>query len=362
VSKSKFLYLESLRGIAAITVAIFHAPVFSNTYILGRNPFVANATLMVDFFFVLSGFVIAYNYIDRITDFASLAGFQIKRFLRLYPLHLLTLLVFSGIEIAKYFFELKTGIAPGTPAFAESDLAAFVNNFFLTQAIFEDTFTFNQPSWSISTEFYTYAMFGMLILLISSSWGRVVGSLVIVVFSGLIIHVYNADHATNGLIMFRCTYAFFLGVLVHRLYSDTQFRLQSWVVYLAVTMAIVAVWFGRGITGLIHPFVFAFLILSLLWSGESRLKSILHSRKLIFLGTVSYGIYMIHAAVWWVTMQTFRFIFGFQTVINTKTGTREFLFDDVTATGLLIGGLCIVVYLAFLSYKFVEMPFNRLRK
>ena len=61
----KILYLESLRGIAAISVALHH---FSINSILQNNYYVKNSYLMVDFFFVLSGFVIAYNYMDKLTN------------------------------------------------------------------------------------------------------------------------------------------------------------------------------------------------------------------------------------------------------------------------------------------------------
>ena len=56
--KTKLNHLESLRGIAAITVVLFHWEVNS---ILNNN-FTKNGWIMVDFFFVLSGFIIAYNY------------------------------------------------------------------------------------------------------------------------------------------------------------------------------------------------------------------------------------------------------------------------------------------------------------
>ena len=101
MTQGKILYLESLRGIAALNVAMYHASLVGGESFIVTNSFVKNADLMVDFFFVLSGFVIAYNYSDRIFNFASLTQFQTKRFLRLYPLHFLTLLIFLAIELAK---------------------------------------------------------------------------------------------------------------------------------------------------------------------------------------------------------------------------------------------------------------------
>ena len=68
---------------------------------IASNAFVDNAWLMVDFFFVLSGFVIALNYQGAIRSGASLLEFQYRRFFRLYPLHLVMLLVFLLLECAK---------------------------------------------------------------------------------------------------------------------------------------------------------------------------------------------------------------------------------------------------------------------
>jgi len=86
--------LESLRVIAALAVAIFH---FRTPSPLAANAFIEHADLMVDLFFVLSGFVIALNYRERIGSFWDALTFQHRRFWRLYTLHLFTLMVFVGM-------------------------------------------------------------------------------------------------------------------------------------------------------------------------------------------------------------------------------------------------------------------------
>ena len=79
MQKNKIFYLESLRGLAAISVAIFH---FDNGSFL-NNSFTKNGWLMVDFFFILSGTVISLNYQEKIQTFSDILKFQFKRFLRL---------------------------------------------------------------------------------------------------------------------------------------------------------------------------------------------------------------------------------------------------------------------------------------
>ena len=109
----KILYLESLRGIAAVMVAVSHFRIDSFIY---QNQFIGNSYLWVDFFFVLSGFVIALNYQYKIKNFQSLFAFQAKRFIRLYPLHLILLFMFFNdlcfvlyhFRYSELFFNLKS--------------------------------------------------------------------------------------------------------------------------------------------------------------------------------------------------------------------------------------------------------------
>ena len=103
----KILYLESLTGSAAISVSLHH---FSINSILQNNYYVKNSYLMVDFFFVLSGFVIAYNYMDKLTNIKNLINFQIKRFLRLYPLHFLMLVAFLFKENGIYYVSTPSAV------------------------------------------------------------------------------------------------------------------------------------------------------------------------------------------------------------------------------------------------------------
>src|SRR5580700_6668773 len=98
-TKPFFGGLESLRGVAALIVVFLH--------IKWANPltsllFFRNGYLMLDLFFVLSGFVICHNYGRKIGNTGDVGHFMFLRFGRLYPLHLFCLIVFLGIEVAKY--------------------------------------------------------------------------------------------------------------------------------------------------------------------------------------------------------------------------------------------------------------------
>lgn len=88
--------LDSLRGICALLVCLFH---FRANSPLISMAFVRGSWLFVDFFFVLSGFVIAANYRQRLINGGFLRGFVILRFGRVYPLHLVMLLAYIAMEL-----------------------------------------------------------------------------------------------------------------------------------------------------------------------------------------------------------------------------------------------------------------------
>jgi peptidoglycan/LPS O-acetylase OafA/YrhL len=102
---------------------------------------------MVHLFFVLSGFVIFNAYAEKITTKKELFRFQLLRFGRLYPVHLLFLFVFLGIEIAKYIASTKLGInSPNTIPFEINNFSAFVKNIFLISSVLTKSITYIQPT------------------------------------------------------------------------------------------------------------------------------------------------------------------------------------------------------------------------
>ena len=94
----RFEVLDSLRGVCALSVALFH--LMSSGYLV-NNEFTKGSWLFVDFFFVLSGFVIAASYQERLERGYSVWRFMALRLGRVYPLHFAVLLVFAVAEVGK---------------------------------------------------------------------------------------------------------------------------------------------------------------------------------------------------------------------------------------------------------------------
>jgi hypothetical protein len=107
----RFHLLDGLRGFAAILVVLYHMPPYLQRWFACPNAFLA-----VDFFFCLSGFIIAYSYEDRILRGMSFRDFCSSRLIRLYPLYFLGSL-FGLISVC--ILAYGTGSCARTPGAAE---------------------------------------------------------------------------------------------------------------------------------------------------------------------------------------------------------------------------------------------------
>ena len=154
-------HLDGLRIIAAGAVVILHYSDYFRDLPAGRY-MVEHAwhfNLFVDLFFVVSGFVIARQYIGRVGDAASIGRFLWRRFARIYPLHLATLAFYLAVAVALHFGVARTDNPARYPL---SDLPA---QLLLLHAFVGERLTFNFPSWSLSAEMFCYLLFPAVALI-----------------------------------------------------------------------------------------------------------------------------------------------------------------------------------------------------
>ena len=355
---NKIYHLESLRGIAALSVAIFHFKIGS----LLNNEFTNNAWIMVDFFFLLSGYVMALNYGSKLVSIRQALVFQWKRLVRLYPLHIAMLFIYLAIECAKYVFEAKVGAATTTPAFTTNNWLSFLQNIFLIQNLVNTHLTWNYPSWSISAEFYTYILFASLVLLMQKA-GNLKLLLYILIIAFAAFKIYQSDMQSAQIGIYRCLLSFFIGVIVFQLETHLKAEVPPWfsllVTVLTVTLVCYAGSFSNALL-LLFPIVFSFLIICLNKTNEkSTLMRLLSNTWLVYLGTISYGIYMIHTMVWWFMKQACRFIFNVPSKVENE-GIVVLNFDNVIlATSVHLVGLTIIILLAKCSFDYLENPIKK---
>jgi peptidoglycan/LPS O-acetylase OafA/YrhL len=350
---NRFHARDGLRGVCALLVVLYHGPRGSH---LGRLDLVQNAYLFVDFFFVLSGFVLSHGYYLRLRDGLSPWRFAARRLARLWPLHLATLAGFVLLDVAGRVAGLKS------PPFDSNYFWSLAANLALVHSLgWEFPSHWNVPSWSISVEFYFCVVFALLARY-SRRW--MVPAAVALVLGSLAMLLRDPEHMkTTQFGIFRCTAGFLLGHFVWRLWRNTvgvTIPAPSVGEATAALLAVVFVWRADASPGSVAaPFVFAVLVYALA-RGEGAISRLLASKPLLRLGQYSYGLYLTHVLVmvtfadvaYAVTMLTRLPVYTALTA-GVAEGTRHVWLAD--AVVLLLVALSQMAAVA--AYWWVERPF-----
>jgi peptidoglycan/LPS O-acetylase OafA/YrhL len=361
-SREFFRALESLRGIAALGVVLLHIA-FAWTFPLYDLGFIRNGYLMVDLFFVLSGFVICHRYGSRIETGRDAAQFVWVRFGRLYPLHLIFLFVFLGFEVAKYIGETQYGLIAHSKAFTSNNTFSFMSNLLLIQGLgVHDKDTYNLPAWSISTEFYVYIIFAAILLLFKARVAMVSAS-GLLIFASITLDSGKLDHN-----IFRCVEGFFVGVITYHCYVALSTRQlpeleRRWYKHLpgilscAGLIVFLSMKNGNGFDALILPLV-GLLILSITVTPKGLLSTILEVAPLVWVGKVSYSIYMVHMAVIWSFSQVLRLGLKTPRVID---GNGDPLLAPHPLAGFLFltAAIACILFISHVTYIYIEDPYRR---
>ena len=364
----RFVALDSLRGICAVLVCLFHLPL---AYALAGSAFIQHSYLFVDFFFVLSGFVICHAYGDRLTT-SSLPVFILRRLGRLWPLHLFVLVVLVVMQLGVWglhHYGLSAGHAPFEGRFAP--VALIRDIFFLNSFGIGDAVTWNGPAWSISAEFWTYLVFAALVIHLR---GRLLAA-ALALAGGALLVLYTASptfmDATYNFGFLRCVAGFCTGVVTHRIWMRhlAAAKAGPWthrMGWLAAAAAVLFVIFcGETVWSLLAPVVFAFVVLAFA-HGQSQdggaLSRLLALPAFQAAGRWSYSIYMVHATIIFVALNAARLLaaMGIAPVMADRPG--DAMMDFSALGGPLANELAVLAYLAVvlataaLTYRYIECP------
>jgi peptidoglycan/LPS O-acetylase OafA/YrhL len=326
-----FEALDGWRGLCACLVVLFHFHGYSPIY---TSALIRNSYLFVDFFFVLSGFVIAWNYGTRLASSRDVRHFLVLRVGRLYPLHIFMLFVFLAWETAKLL--MGHGGANGSPAFTgETQPGTVLSNIFLVQSLhLNDTLSWNAPSWSISTELWAYVVFAAVSVTFGlRNWMIALLAAAAPLF--LLQVTRTGMDITYDWGLVRCLFGFALGVGCARIYRARRDRLAATgaigasaleTIALAAVVSFVA-YAGTSNWSLLAPFVFAVAVL--VFANERGAWSrLLQLRFFKWLGTLSYSIYLTH------------YFF----VVNLPIVVHRVLHVDLTRAMPLPGGGTVAVF------------------
>ena len=402
----KIKSLQSFRGLACLTIVISH---FSTNSFLAQNSLVANSNYMVMFFFTLSGFVISHSYSEKLHNLKLLGDFTFKRFRRLWPLHFTILLIYVFFEIVKHFFIEYSSYTTtnNTPAFAgQTSIKNLIESIFLIHALFENKFPWNGPSWSISTEFYTYLIFGLIMFIYKKKSFFVLAF--IFIFYALIearhlidINYINefkkfvdsspdsvichhlscrwnfinfnrftgnnlAGFSTISRLFAETIFAFSLGAITNLIYKKiSHFNVHEifgWL-FLVLSIYLVSLTGGSVIflisktTVLIVVFSILILLSSLL-DNNSFYGKVLNLSFFQFIGKISYSLYMIHALIAYLFFNFLRILVKVDVTLTEENTAAHFNFTQTEATLYTLIYIFISIVSSWILYEHVENRFR----
>jgi len=284
----RFVVLDFYRFVAALGVFIFHLKNIDTGISPAWN---GSFGLFVDMFFILSGFVISYSYPSGSTGLRSYVRFLVRRIARIYPLHLLTLLVFTALALI--------GIAGPT---VHTGLTDFLYNLFLIQAWgVTDHLSFNTPAWSISAELFCYLLFPLLMWL-ASSVRPITLAIIVAAAYGILAHAWLPIWAERSQMyganfdygMLRALPSFLNGILLTVLFRLSGPYRKKPVALLGIAVFALSVLILNVFAKPDLAIILFSLAILFTATGESAFKQFPGSAWLGRLGNTSYAIYMLH--------------------------------------------------------------------
>lgn len=348
--------LDGWRGIGALAVCFIHLQL--NGF-LTSAPSLDSWILAVDFFFVLSGFVMARVYADDLVDGERVAVFVVRRLGRLWPLHLFMLALFVAVELAKLALQREAGFASEHAAFTgpRNPYDILPIALFLQTARLGPELTWNFPSWSISAEIWAYAVFALVAIRTAGRSGRrvaVAGAIAVAAWLVLFVDVTGRGMiSTDAFGIVRCLLGFFTGVVAEWLHRRGTFSpLANGKAEIPTVLAAIALlWVAASLPAAHYAAPLVFFALVFAHAGDrGPLSRLMATTPMQWLGRLSYSIYLTHL-----------FLVAY-VVPRLSLTVGQFLPDAVALREAAVGAIYIawVLALSAVTWRFIELPGQRL--
>jgi peptidoglycan/LPS O-acetylase OafA/YrhL len=356
--------LSGLRIVAALWVVLFHfrplleqvSPPWSDAL----APVLDAGAQGVDLFFILSGFMLTWNYLDRMGESWSTRStlrFLWLRLARVWPVYLVTM----HLAAAWIVFTLYVGDFP-SPAAEDLTAISWIRQVLLVQLWFEPFFdgsSWDGPAWSISAEWLAYLLFGALVLVVFriAAATRARGLLVLAVLASLpptLFLLASGVFYTPWSWLPRIVMQFIAGALacaaVRKLHVSDRSRQTAGVAALLLGGVIIGgLYLLDGVppeliydAGGLVDVLFVPLVVALAL-GAGTLPAALSTRTMVYLGHISFSLYMVHEIVhtaWnWVAAQ-------YEITLSPSWGAKLVFVGLIALSGLLAAAL----------YHLVEEP------
>lgn len=344
--------LTPLRGIAALGVAVFHFQVYLLRFVTkDQSMLIDKGYLMVDLFFIMSGFLIMHVYKEDFVQQITLKKFKkfiLARFARIYPLHFFTLLLLIGLFLIK-------SIKPG----GIYDPRAILSHVFLLHSFpLNSELTWNVPSWSIGAEWWAYILFPVLCLLLYRYTRLGVIFVILCIVASYILllfyvpghRIYNADSLdiTFDYGFLRGIAGFMTGMLLYLVYGFNWIkRIFNSDLICGAYILLVLFALHKGIPDIYFVPGFSILIL-LLTINTGKISLAFNNRAFTFLGEISYSVYMIHFLLI-IFIQMMLYTLGYRS-------HSESIMPFLKGFSFCLLYLLILGVLSSISYHILEKP------
>jgi len=351
--------LTAMRGVAAVWVMLFHIDVSLFYRDMGAliprdaTGLLSKGYLWVDFFFILSGFIIAHVYAEGLQGpgrWRAAVDYLWARVARVYPLHLfcLGLVVLIALIYPLLLPDVKDGSWNTFMAWR-----AIPSNLLMTHAMNQHVYlSWDIVSWSIGAEWWTYvATLPLLVIWVKMpKWGVV--ACVAVACACLVGLVAALPDKTLDITynwgFFRCLFEFVVGLAVWKVWRAGGLRWVGLDAVIAVVLAAVVAAFHYKSFGpygdLMMVPMFAALVLGLA-HNRGVVAAVLNSAPLQYLGRISYSLYLVHG----VTFSAFWFLMPW-------AKARFGILSDIERWAYAGVFIVVVAAVSHLTYAFVERP------
>jgi peptidoglycan/LPS O-acetylase OafA/YrhL len=343
ISSPRYRSLDSYRFIAASLVVLHHYHADFAMRLGALTPIVTRLEVMVDFFFALSGFVIAVTYARSMTGIGDYLIFLKRRVARLYPLHLAILSVFVGLALVNKFGLLTANHVQ------ELDFDTLPANLLMLHAWgTTGHLSFNASSWSISAEWLAYLLFPLFLvasrrLPLAANLAAAIGAVALLTLWRHAAGIREWYEATFDYGALRALPSFFVGVVIAGVVETSLPNMRApWLaVHLTFLAALASLYFD--LRDLAIALLALVVLLAALAERNGR-PSFVVSRLMGKLGDTSYSIYMIHV------LASIPVLF-----VLRKVG----LLGTPLASGVALMTYIAVVPAAWFIYTHFETPLRR---
>jgi peptidoglycan/LPS O-acetylase OafA/YrhL len=340
INKPHFEILDGLRGVAAIAVVIFHfMEIAVPDY---EKNFIAHAYLAVDFFFCLSGFVIAYAYDDKLAAI-GIGSFLKRRLIRLHPL----VIIGSVIGLLGFLFDPFSNLHQ---TYADKIWLLFICSCLMiplpvVKERYLNLFHLNPPTWSLFWEYIANIFYALILVRLPKKmlWVLTAVAAVALVYeswkSTQLSVGWGGDNISGGGI--RVGFSFLAGMLVYR----SRWIIRSKLGFVSISLLLLPAFlfpYRNTYNWLADPLVVIFYFPFVIMLGAGALTHKSHAIYR-FSGKISYPLYMVHYPFMWLF---FSYVEKYKPTINTLTW-------------IMVAGTVLLLLLAWLVMKYIDEPIRK---